>query len=85
MATSTIEIDASILADMLPMLSMACRIVGSRDMDGRSVLLVIEGPAVPDVPRVIGEIERGTLETAVSLKLTFRPVDVLEALTTSQG
>lgn len=74
MPRSKLIVDVEVLADHLPLISQAARIVGSADHEGdRALALIIEGESVPDC--LLCECQVLTLYTATDTRLviTFKP------------
>jgi catabolite regulation protein CreA len=71
---STIDVAAKSLAEVAPLLALAAEIVGSEASGEVGVVrLVIEGPGVPDVPRVTCTVSKWADEKGGRLNVTFMP------------
>jgi hypothetical protein len=74
MARSTISIAASVLGEILPILSAFVRIVGSESGINGVVCLVIEGEAVPDAPMVMATVSTESELGSARLQIVFEPI-----------
>jgi hypothetical protein len=77
MGRSVVLIDVDVLAEHLPMIRQAARVIGSaaREAQDDSIALLVEGDAVPDCPQCLVEVQRVSGQTCVQLTLRFKPVD----------
>lgn len=71
---SAVDIAAESLAEILPVLQLAAKVIGSQPAPAHVVRLVIEGAAIPDAPKVDCTFTKLTEEGEVSFQIEFKPL-----------
>lgn len=74
MAVSAIEIVPDFLDEVLPLFKLVgVKVIGSENAE-KTVILRVEGPTIPDVPRCDCLLSRTVEIDGMSFRATFRPV-----------
>lgn len=74
----TVDVAIGSLSTVLPLLSHACTVVGSRYRDGRAVRLIIEGDHIPD-GHLHCIVTQERIEGGATITLRFEPSSMNDA------